>query len=142
MAGPFVLSTGVIDNRAPATGVGRPARSLVIRVENNGVTAATPEGVPIVVLEVFTVNPADGGFGSQSTYALNQVALADVNQPSSTFTIDNVFADLDTYGVRCTITTTGSTLPSIPTVTVFSRDAQGTTISSRRLYAVTLTVME
>lgn len=136
MAGPVVLSTGVIENRA-SNAQGRAVRHLVVRVENNTLTSATSEGTPIVIIEVFRVTPSTGGFATQSTYALDQVSLGDVNQPDSVWTLDNLFADLDAFGVRATITSTGSTLTELPTVTVFGKDAEGRTIQMYPVYTVT-----
>lgn len=137
MAGPIVFSTGIIDNRPSTPGNSRPVESLVVRVENNEDVLATAEGTPIVVLEVFQETPAGGGFGTQSTYALNQFSLGEVNQPFSTFTLDNVFANLDNFGVRCTITATGQFITSVPTITVTGKNASGTIIASYPLFAVT-----
>ena len=137
MGGPFVISTGVIDNRSTSS-VGRPIRRITVRIENNGVTSATTEGTPIVLIEVFTVSPSSAGFASQTTYALDQVSLNDVNQRGSVWTLDNLFADLNSFGVRATITSTGTTLDSIPTVTVFGKDVDGNIVASYRLYPVTV----
>lgn len=136
MAGPVILSTGLIENRAPSAGSERPVTSLVIKVENNEVTSSTTEGVPIVLLEAFTATPTGAGFGTQETYVLYQVSLTDVNQPNSTFTIDNVFANLDNFGVRCTVTSTGSTLNFLPTVTVFGNNIQNNMVASYGLSRV------
>lgn len=136
MAGPVILSTGLIENRAPSAGSERPVTSLVIKVENNEVTSSTTEGVPIVLLEAFTATPTGAGFGTQETYVLYQVSLTDVNQPNSTFTIDNVFANLDNFGVRCTVTSTGSTLNFLPTVTVFGNNTQNNMVASYGLSRV------
>ncbi|QHW29407.1 hypothetical protein GZH47_00230 [Paenibacillus rhizovicinus] len=137
MAGPIMYSTGIIDNRAPNPGTGRPVTNLVIRVENNETVAASAEGVPIILIEVFNETPSGGGFGNQSTYSLNQFSLGDVNQSASTFTLDNVFANLDNFGVRYTLTSTGSFIISIPTVTVTGKNENGTIIATYPLSAVT-----
>ncbi|MDG0812229.1 hypothetical protein [Cohnella rhizosphaerae] len=137
MAGPVILSTGLIENRAPSNGGGRPVTSLVVKVENNAATSQTVEGSPIVVLEAFTAAPAGAGFGSQDTYVLYQVELGDVNQLYSTFTIDPVFANLDCFGVRCTVTNRGPTLTFLPTVTVTGKNAQNATVAVFGLTQVT-----
>ncbi|MDG0812230.1 hypothetical protein [Cohnella rhizosphaerae] len=129
----IVLSTGVIDNRAAVPGGARPVQSLVIRVENNQAVLQSAEGLPVVAIEVFFERQIGGGFGVQATYAVNQISLADVNQPMSTFTLDHVFADLDAFGVRCTVTSSGQLITSIPTVTVTGKSADGTIV---RTYAV------
>lgn len=138
MAGPIVISTGVIDNRSIPS-AGRPIRTITVWIENNTVTSTTTEGTPIALVGVFTVTPSTAGFASQTTYALDQVGLNDVDQPDSVWTLDNLFADLDTFGVRVTFTSTGTTLDTIPTVTVFGRDVAGTIVASYRLYSATVT---
>jgi YVTN family beta-propeller protein len=84
-----VLDTGPIDNR------GSPRTSrLAIRLSNSGRLPAT------VGVEVYHVNPAGDGFTNETIYLVRLVSLNPFGQPGSGFTVDNVFADLDVFGVR------------------------------------------
>ncbi|MCO1602093.1 YncE family protein [Desulfosporosinus nitroreducens] len=84
-----VFDTGPIDNRdAPRT------TQLTIRLFNTGQLPA------LVGIEVYQINPPGGGFTSETLYVVNLVPLNPFGAPDSGFTLDNVFADLDVFGVR------------------------------------------
>jgi|GEM_PF-4090734 len=85
-----VFDTGPIDNRNTPR-----ITQLTIRLLNTGRLPA------LVGVEAYQVNPDGAGFGIETLYITNQVNLSPFNTPNSTFTLDNVFADVDVFGVGC-----------------------------------------
>jgi YVTN family beta-propeller protein len=84
-----VLDTGPIDNRdMPRT------TRLTIRISNTGRLPA------IAGIKAYFVNPAGDGFSNETDYLVRLVSLNPAGQPGSVFTVDNVFANLDVFGVR------------------------------------------
>lgn len=84
-----VWDTGPIDNRDnPRT------TQLAIRLLNTGRMPA------IAGIEVYHVNPTGNGFTSETIYVVDLVSLNPFDTPGSGFTLDNVFANLDVFGVR------------------------------------------
>lgn len=84
-----VYDTGPIDNRStPRT------TQLTIRVFNTGRLSA------LVGIETYFIQPPGDGLGSNTIYGLQLVNLSPFNTPGASFTMDNVYADLDVFGVR------------------------------------------
>ncbi|MCZ8517313.1 beta-propeller fold lactonase family protein [Paenibacillus filicis] len=84
-----VFDTGLIDN----TGTPRTTQ-LSIRLVNTGRFPA------LAGVEVYHVDPTSSGFNSQTLYVVNLVSLSPFSTPGSGFTLDNVFANVDVFGVR------------------------------------------
>lgn len=84
-----VFDTGPIDNRdVPRT------TQLTIRLFNTGRLPA------LVGIEVYQINPSGAGFTSETVYVVSLVPLEPFGTLDSGFALDNVFADLDVFGVR------------------------------------------
>lgn len=84
-----VFDTGPIDNRvSPRT------TQLAIRLFNTGRLPA------IAGVEAYHMNPTGDGFTSETLYVVELVSLNPFGTPDSGFTMDNVFANLDVFGVR------------------------------------------
>ncbi|MFZ5644668.1 MAG: beta-propeller fold lactonase family protein [Bacillota bacterium] len=106
-----VFDTGPIDNRgAPRT------TQLTIRLFNTGRLPA------VAAIEAYQINPAGAGFTSETVYVVNLVTLNPFGTPDSGFTLDNVFADLDVFGVR--VLTSGLGANDIA-VTIFEKGPIG-----------------
>jgi hypothetical protein len=105
------ISTGVIENRK------RVVTNLAISVSNESTAAAS------VSLAVYTV-PAPG-LSNAVVYVLNQFTLNPFNTIGSILTFDNVFANLDRFGVRAT---TGGAGAAGIAITVSGLDAAGNKI--------------
>ncbi|MCO1602776.1 YncE family protein [Desulfosporosinus nitroreducens] len=114
-----VFDTGPIDNRdTPRT------TQLTIRLFNTGRLPA------LVGIEVYQINPPGGGFTSETVYVVSLVPLNPFGTPDSGFTLDNVFADLDVFGVR--VLTSGLGANDIA-ITVLEKDSAGQIIEKHVL---------
>jgi hypothetical protein len=114
-----VFDTGPIDNRdEPRT------TQLTIRLFNTGRMPA------IAGVEAYHINPTGDGFGSETLYVVELVSLNPFGTPGSTFTVDNVFAVLDVFGVR--VITSGLGANDIA-VTILEKGASGQIIDKHVL---------
>lgn len=114
-----VFDTGPIDNREdPRT------TQLTIRLFNTGRLPAK------VGIEVYTIDPAGEGYATKTIYVLELIALDSFNTPTPSYTLDNVFADLDVFGVR--ILTSGLGANDIA-ITVLERGSGGQIIEKHVL---------
>ncbi|TDG00340.1 hypothetical protein [Paenibacillus piri] len=80
------FSTSVIENRK------RRITNLAISISNEGTKRKT------VVVEVYDVPSL--GLSNAVVYFLHELTLNPFDTPNSTITFDNVFANLDRFGVR------------------------------------------
>lgn len=106
-----VFDTGPIDNR-----INSRTEALSIRISNTGRRYA------IAGIEVYQVTPSGDGFSTKTLYAVELVSLAPFANNGDTFTADNIFANLDTFGVR--VLTSGLGGNEIA-VAVLEKDANG-----------------
>ena len=107
------------DNRnAPRT------TQLTIRLFNTGRLPA------LVGIEAYHINPSGSGFTSETLYAVNLVPLNPFGTPNSGFTLDNVYADLDVFGVR--VITSGLGANDIA-ITVLEKGSDGEIIEKHVL---------
>jgi len=114
-----VFDTGPIDNRdAPRT------TQLAIRLFNTGRKPA------IAGVEAYHINPTGDGFASETLYVVEVVSLNPFGTPGSGFTVDDVFANLDVFGVR--VITSGLGANDIA-VTVLEKGADGQIIKEHVL---------
>ncbi|GAB6153760.1 hypothetical protein JCM17380_25100 [Desulfosporosinus burensis] len=49
---------------------------------------------------MYYINPPGDGFGNKTLYVVELVLLNPLGTPGSSFALDNVYADLDVFGVR------------------------------------------
>ncbi|WP_308638052.1 YncE family protein [Paenibacillus silvisoli] len=84
-----VYDTGAIQNAQTSRIV-----SLSVRVFNTGRQPA------IAGIEAYTINPPGDGFAAKTFYAVNLVSLNPIGEAGSSFTLGNVFANLDVFGIR------------------------------------------
>lgn len=114
-----VFDTGPIDNRdVPRT------TQLTIRLFNTGQLPA------LVGIEAYFINPPGDGFGNKTIYLLELIPLNPFNSTDPTYTLDNVYADLDVFGVR--VLTSGLGANDIA-ITVLERDSNGQVIEKHVL---------
>ncbi|WP_409341787.1 beta-propeller fold lactonase family protein [Paenibacillus sp. MBLB4367] len=114
-----VYDTGPIDNRQfPRT------TQLTIRLFNTGRKTA------LAGAEAYFINPAGGGLASKTIYAVSLVSLNPFNEPDCSFTVDNVDANLDVFGVR--VITSGRGANDIA-ITVLEKGADGQVINEHVL---------
>jgi YVTN family beta-propeller protein len=84
----------------------------------------------IAGVEAYHINPTGDGFGSETLYVVELVSLNPFGTPGSSFTVDNVFAILDVFGVR--VITSGLGANDIA-VTVLEKGANGQIIDKHVL---------
>lgn len=114
-----VFDTGPVDNRnEPRT------TNLAIRLFNTGRLPA------IAGIEAYQIIPAGDGFTSETLYAVELVSLNPFGTTGSGFTLDNVFANLDVFGVR--VITSGLGANGIA-VTVLEKESEGQIIKEHIL---------
>jgi YVTN family beta-propeller protein len=114
-----VFDTGPIDNRdAPRT------TQLAIRLFNTGRKPA------IAGVEAYHINPTGDGFASETLYVVELVSLNPFGTSGSSFTVDNVFANLDVFGVRALTSGLGA---NDIAVTVLEKGADGQIIKEHVL---------
>ncbi|SDX70472.1 beta-propeller fold lactonase family protein [Paenibacillus sp. CF384] len=84
-----IYDTGPIQNTQAPRMV-----SMSIHVANTG-------RLPVKVgIEAYTLNPPGGGIGSRTIYAVQLVSLNSMSESGSSFTLNDVFANLEVFGVR------------------------------------------
>ncbi|NBD23509.1 YVTN family beta-propeller repeat protein [Paenibacillus glycinis] len=113
-----VYDTGPIENRSPRT------TSLVIRLMNGGRDNA------IASIQAYTVASASEGFSNPIVYEVYLVHLFPFNTQESTFSLVDLPADLDVFGVR--VVTSGLAGDNV-SVAVTQIGAGGTVIAARDL---------
>ncbi len=114
-----VFDTGPIDNMdIPRT------TQLTIRLFNTGRLPA------LVGIEAYFISPAGDGFGSKTIYVLELIELNPFNSPDPAYTLEDVYADLDVFGVR--VLTSGLGADDIA-ITVLEKGSEGQIIKEHVL---------